>query len=182
MKSATTLTLALAAALSAGASPLAAQQAFPAQHATHGEVPGSAADRLHDRAVAAGERGTIDGWRDAARLHLESAAMRGASDPLGARCMHDAGSLYFALDDLAAAQKALAASAEHAAVRGDVVASANSYLDAALVAQQQRQNAIARTYVDKAMLLASSPLLSEKQRTSLLARVERQPTTSTAAR
>lgn len=173
MKPATTLTIALATVLAAmPPASLHAQQAFATRVTAGTEARSlSPADQLHERAVEQGERGTIDGWRSAARLHLESAAKRSASDGLAERCLHEAADLLYATGDLPGAQRAALASAEHAAARGDVIAAANSYLDAAVVAQDQRQPGAVREYVAKARLLVESPLLSEGQRRLLVSRL-----------
>jgi hypothetical protein len=125
------------------------------------------ADRLHDSAILLAEKNR---WRDAARLHRESAALRAPEDSLGFRCLRAAANLSFVDDDLPSAQRDIIAAAEQARARGDVENAALSYADAAWVANQRKRPAEMWTLGRQATVLASSPLLSPAQRDNILQR------------
>ena len=125
------------------------------------------ADRLHDSAILLAEKNE---WRDAARLHRESAALRAPEDSLGFRCLRAAANLSFTDDDLPNAQRDITAAAEQARARGDVENAALSYADAAWVANERKRPAEMWTLGRQAEVLASSPLLSPAQRDNIMQR------------
>jgi len=125
------------------------------------------ADSLHDSAILLAEKTR---WRDAARLHRESAALRAPEDSLGFRCLHAAANLGFADDDLPSAQRDFIAAAEQAHARGDVENAALAYADAAWVAKERNRPAELWTLGRQATVLASSPLLSPVQRDNIMQR------------
>lgn len=169
MKTTTSLSIALTAALAAAlpAQALRAQQALPVRFATRAETTASAADQAHDRAIALMARSQITANRAAARLHLESAQLREAGDSLAVRCLLEAAHLFYGGGDLSDARSALVTAGARAVEMGDVVRGASAYLDAAAVAQEQRDGWAQRQYMDKARLLSHSPLLTGEQRSEI---------------
>jgi hypothetical protein len=135
-------------------------------------VSSAKADSLHDAAVGLAAAGR---WRDAARLFRRSAEFRAAEDPLGPRCLTDAAALAYAAGDHSAARADMAHAAERALARGDLEAAAQSYLDAAWIAQQQQNPRQVWELGHRAEILAESPLLSESDRGAILRRIDRVP-------
>ena len=130
------------------------------------------ADSLHEAAVAlvAAHR-----WRDAARLHRRSAQLREADDPLGFRCLKEAAALEYAAGDRSGARADLAAAAGQALARGELRAAALAYLDAARIAQEQKNPRQVWELGHRAEMLADSPLLGAADRAAILQRIERAP-------
>jgi hypothetical protein len=140
----------------------AAQQVLPTITAV------AKADSLHESADMMAR--TTHRWRDAARLHRESAMLRAPDDSLGYRCYTSAANLSFASNDLASAQSDKIAAAKQALVRGDVETAAQAYADAAWVANERQNPGQVWTLGRQAEILASSPLLSDMQRSKILER------------
>ena len=130
------------------------------------------ADSLHEAAVAlvAAHR-----WGDAARLHRRSAQLRDADDPLGFRCLKEAAALAYAVGDRAGARADMAAAAAQALTRGDLREAALAYLDAAWIAQEQKNPRQVWELGHRAEMLADSPLLGAADRAAILRRIERAP-------
>jgi hypothetical protein len=93
------------------------------------------ADSLHEAAVALV---VAHRWGDAARLHRRSAQLRDAEDALGFRCLKEAAALAYAVGDRAGARADMTAAAGQALTRGDLREAALAYLDAAWIAQEQK--------------------------------------------
>lgn len=130
------------------------------------------ADSLHEAAAAlvAAHR-----WRDAARLHRRSADLRAADDPLGFRCLSEAAALAYATGDRSAARGDMAKAAGQALARGDLRAASLAYLDAAWIAQEQKDPRQVWELGHRAEMLADSPLLSAADREAILRRIDRVP-------
>lgn len=130
------------------------------------------ADSLHEAAAAlvAAHR-----WRDAARLHRRSADLRAADDPLGFRCLSEAAALAYATGDRTAARGDMAKAAGQALARGDLRAASLAYLDAAWIAQEQKDPRQVWELGHRAEMLADSPLLSAADREAILRRIDRVP-------
>jgi hypothetical protein len=130
------------------------------------------ADSLHEAAVAlvAAHR-----WGDAARLHRRSAELRDADDPLGFRCLKEAAALEYATGDRSAARTDMAAAAAQALARGDLRAAALAYVDAAWIAQEQKNTRQVWELGHRAEMLADSPLLAAPDRAAILQRISRAP-------
>ena len=130
------------------------------------------ADSLHEAAAAlvAAHR-----WRDAARLHRRSADLRAADDPLGFRCLSEAAALAYATGDRSAARDDMAKAAGQALARGDLRAASLAYLDAAWIAQEQKDPRQVWELGHRAEMLADSPLLSAADREAILRRIDRVP-------
>ena len=143
-----------------------------AQYRLPSLVSSAKADSLHD---AAGRMVANHRWRDAARLHRESAKLRAPDDPLGFRCLSEAGAIAYAVRDRAAARADLAKAATHALARGDLRAAALAYLDAAWIAQEQNKPREVWEHGHRAELLAASPLLPAGDRLAIVQRISRAP-------
>jgi hypothetical protein len=130
------------------------------------------ADSLHDAAVAlvAAHR-----WRDAARLHRRSAELRAPDDPLGFRCLSEAAALAYATNDRSTARADMADAAGQALTRGDLRSAALAYLDAAWIAQEQKNPRQVWELGHRAEMLAASPLLAGSDRAAILQRISRAP-------
>jgi hypothetical protein len=110
-------------------------------------------------------------FKDAARLHMRAADLRAPGDAKGFDDLSMAAHLYWAAGDVSRAQESMERAAEHAAARGDIVAAARSYVDAGLLAIEDRHTDRVPELARKAELLASSPLLTEGQRAEIMRRV-----------
>ena len=146
--------------------------AAPAQYRLPTLVSSVQADSLHEAAAAlvASHR-----WRDAARLHRRSAELRAADDPLAFRCLSEAAALAYATKDRSAARGDLAKAAGQALARGDLRAAALAYLDAAWIAQEQKNPRQVWELGHRAEMLADSPLLLASDRAAILQRIRRVP-------
>ena len=149
---------------------LALPGAATAQYQLPTVISSVKADSLHEAAEAlvAAHR-----YRDAARLHRRSAELRPAEDALGFRCLSEAAALIYAAGDRTAARGDLARAADHALVRGDLRNAALAYLDAAWIAQEQRNPKQVWELGHRAEMLAESPLLGSADRGDILQRIKR---------
>lgn len=147
--------------------------AAPAQYRLPSLVSAVEADSLHDAAVALAR--TTHRWRDAARLHRRSAERRSADDPLAFRCLTDAAALAYAGNDRTGARAAMADAAGQALARGDLRAAALAYLDAAWIAQEQKNPRQVWELGHRAEMLADSPFLGASDRAAILQRISRAP-------
>jgi hypothetical protein len=149
---------------------------FPAAASAQYQLPtlttSASADSLHAAAVAlvAAHR-----WGDAARLHRRSAELRDAADPLGYRCLKEAAALDYATGNRSAARSDLAAAADHALARGELRDAALAYIDAAWIAQEQKNPRKVWELGRRAEMLADSPLLPGPDRVAILKRITRAP-------
>jgi hypothetical protein len=128
----------------------------------------ASADSSHASAVAMSNDSKR--WRDAARLHRKSAALRPPDDSRAYRCLTTAANLSYGAKDLASAQSDMTTAAAQAMARGDVVQAAQAYADAAWLANERKRPDEVRTLASQAEVLASSPLISGPQRTDILRR------------
>jgi len=144
----------------------------PAQYRLPTIVSSFRADSLHEAAatLVAAHR-----LRDAARLHRRSAELRAPEDPFGFRCLNEAAALAWFAGDRAAARADLAKAADHALARGDLRSAALAYLDAAWVAQEQKNPRQVWELGRRAEMLADSPLLGASDRAAILQRISRAP-------
>lgn len=146
--------------------------AAPAQYRLPTLISSAEADSLHEAAVSlvAAHR-----WRDAAGLHRRSAELRAPDDPLGYRCLTEAAALAYASNDRSAARADMAGAAAQALARGDLRAAALAYLDAAWIAQEQKNPRQVWELGHRAEMLAASPLLTPSDRAAILRRISRAP-------
>ena len=110
-------------------------------------------------------------WRHAASLHMRAANLRSVGDERGFHDLAMAAHLYRAAGDVGRARDAMQRAAEHAAERGDVFTAATSYVDAGLLALEERRDDRVPALALKAELLAKSPLLSSEQRAGIMNRI-----------
>jgi hypothetical protein len=149
---------------------LALPGAATAQYRLPTVISSFKADSLHE---AAGALVAAHRYRDAARLHRRSAQLRPAEDPLGFQCLSEAAALLYAVGDRSAARGDLARAADHALARGDLRNAALAYLDAAWIAQEQRNPRQVWEFGHRAEMLAESPLLGSTDRAAILQRIKR---------
>ena len=165
--------LSLPAAVSAAVMvALSIPTAISAQYRLPTIVAITTADSLHMAAVSLSH--TSSRWGDAARLHRQSAMLRPASDSLGFRCLSEAAQLSYGRRDLSSTRSRMTEAAAQALARGDLVAAANAYADAAWVAQEQRRAGDVWKLGRQAEVLAGSPLLRREQRQAILKRFTHQ--------
>jgi hypothetical protein len=153
--------------------------AASAQYQLPTVVSSAKADSLHEAAVALV---TAHRWGDAARLHRRSAQLRGAEDPLGFRCLSEAAALAYATGDRTGARNDKATAASQALARGDLREAALAYLDAAWIAQEQKNPRQVWELGHRAEMLADSPFLGPSDRAAILRRINRGPATQLAMR
>ena len=110
-------------------------------------------------------------WRKAIRLLEESAELRDANDRGATVCLSLAGRIRSALGDYSGARQSLQKAGDHALARGSILEAAHSYLDAAHVAIREKNGQAAQELVNRALLLAESPLLTDAQRDEVTRRV-----------
>ena len=147
-------------------------EAAPAQYRLPTLVSAVQADSLHDAAAALVAAHRL---RDAARLHRRSAELRAPDDPLGFRCLSEAGALAYFAGDRTGARGDMAEAAAQALARGDLRAAALAYLDAAWIAQEQKNPRQVWELGHRAEMLADSPLLNASDRAAILQRIRRVP-------
>jgi hypothetical protein len=107
----------------------------------------------------------------AADLFREAASLRPAGDPTALRDLVQAARFSFYSGKHERALKDFAAAAETALRFGDVFSAAESFLDAAWVAQQVRDGTQAAHFAGRARELSASPGLRETDRARLLSRL-----------
>jgi hypothetical protein len=107
----------------------------------------------------------------AADLFRQAAGHRPAGDPIAVKDLIQAARFSFYSGKRDRALRDFAAAAESALRIGDIVAAAESFLDAAWVAQQVSDGSLTLRYVGRARELTASPLLTEGDRARLLNRL-----------
>jgi hypothetical protein len=152
--------------------------AAPAQYRLPTLVSAVKADSLHEAAISLAAAGRL---RDAARLHRQSAELRSAEDPAGFRCLSEAAALAYFSRNPTQARNDMAKAAGHALARGDLRTAALAYLDAAWIAQEQKNPRQVWELGHRAEMLAESPLLGVSDRAAILGRIKRVPETTQMA-
>lgn len=114
-----------------------------------------------------------DRWAESARLHEESAELRGDGDPLAFDGYRWSGILYYHAGELGKSRKELERAADLALSYGDVESAATAYVLGAFVAQDAGDVSGTNRLGRKAERLASSPLLSPAQRDAIRDRIHR---------
>lgn len=143
------------------AAPLAAQ---------NGETPIVEIERIEAKATQELRDGK--NWDRAASLFRRAADLRPAGDATAVRDLLRAGRLAFYEEHERQAMRDFEAAGERALERGDVIAAANAFTDAAWVAQADNDGAAANQLLTRAQLLANSPLLGSRARNQLKTRWE----------
>lgn len=110
-------------------------------------------------------------FKQAAKLYEQSAAARSVGDAKAFTHLRAAAFLRYDAGDKRASLGLMEQAAQRAADLGDVIAAANAYIDAALIAGEMKQGGRAQDLSRRAALLAKSPLLDVDQRGALLARM-----------
>ena len=146
--------------------------AVSAQYQLPDVVSSTQADSLHQAAAAlvAAHR-----YGDAARLYRRAADLRAADDPLGYTNLTEAAALAYADGDRSGARRDMADAAESALARGDLRSAGLAYVDAAWIAQEQKNSQQVWELGRRAEMLAASPLLAAADRNAILQRIDRAP-------
>jgi hypothetical protein len=155
-------------AMFGAAAPLSAQEVVYTA-AKLAEPPDTRAAELRGQAEAL--LATPGQWRRAARLLERSADLRDASDPEAYAALRLAGRVRAAVGDLNAARYVFEKAAEHALARGAVFDAAHAFIDAAHAAAGSREPHLAKQYVERAALLATSPQLSARDAAQIRQRI-----------
>ncbi len=129
------------------------------------EAPVTRADKLKQEAESMFS--TPKQWKKAQRLLVESAEMRDATDAEAYTCYMLAGRLAAVLGDNDDARESLRKAAEHALARGAIVDAATAFIDAAHAAARVGDADEVESLMQRAELLANSPLISEQDRTAI---------------
>ena len=111
--------------------------------------------------------GDMQRWGRAADLYRQAADLRAPSDPVAVANLKTAARLEFYNGSEKQALRDLEYAGQRALAIGDVVAAANAFVDAAWVAGTDGQGREARALVERAQLLALSPLISREDRTEI---------------
>ncbi len=143
------------------AAPLAAQ---------NGGTPAGEIEKIEAKAAKELDEG--GNWGRAASLFRRAAELRPAGDATAVSDLLRAGRLAFYEGHERQAVRDFEAAGERALERGDVIAAANAFADAAWVAEADGDGAKAGELLARARLLANSPLLGEGARNQLRTRWE----------
>lgn len=162
------------------ASCVAAAAALPAgalgqttQATVAGVESNQTADEIHDKAAALYTDPAQHG--QAAHLLRQECELRSPEDPLTFRCLSMSARLFYYAGELLDARRMMEKAAKNALQRGDVMAAAQSYLEAASIARKQKSgDSKVAELVQRARNLSFSPLLTENQRGWILAKIEAQ--------
>jgi hypothetical protein len=109
-------------------------------------------------------------WQTVAQLHRRAAGIRG-DDPRAVQSWLKAAWAYSAVGDLGNAQAMMERAAERAAAGGDVGQAANSYVDAALIAVEEKRGDQVPGLLRKTLLLLGSPQFPADRRADVLWRM-----------
>ena len=116
---------------------------------------------------------------DIARLHLEEVHYRSAKDPEAVEALFLAAFFFKVANRSEDARRTYETAAERALGIGDVMASAQAYLDAAWQAEKAKNKSETRRLATKAWLLSASPLLRNEQRIWIRNQIESAPAFAT---
>jgi hypothetical protein len=149
--------------------------AAPVQAQTAARFASTATDvaraaELESQAVALYE--SPRSFKRAARLHEQAAELRPAGDLVRIDDLRQAARLYHYAGSTGKARDLMVRAADAALAAGDVVSAAETYLDAAFLYQEAGMNAEVTTLVKKAQLLTNSPLITARDRTAILSRIQ----------
>jgi ATP/maltotriose-dependent transcriptional regulator MalT len=111
-------------------------------------------------------------YKRAAKLHEEAAELRPAGDRIRVDDLRQAARLYHYTGSTLKARELMVQAAEDAHAAGDVVAAAESYLDAAFLYFEAGMPNEVTKLVEKAELLSKSPLISSSDRKMILSRIQ----------
>ncbi len=114
----------------------------------------------------------LSNFKKAAALYEKSANARSVGDAKAYSHFRSAAFLRYDAGDKRAGLSLMEKAAQRAADLGDVIAAANAYIDAAIIAGEMRDGGRAQELSRRAALLAKSPLLDGSQRSALLVRMD----------
>jgi len=121
------------------------------------------AEALLAQAVELEKSSDQSGWVRAARLRVESADLRGCSDPEVFSSLYMAGREFEQAGKLLEAEEAFEKAASHALHTGDVMNAADAYITLGWLALEQGNTEAQHTYLARAQDLSCSPLLTAEQ-------------------
>ena len=126
------------------------------------------ADKLEEHAREL--YGSPSRFREAAKLHQRAALIRG-SDPRSAASFRSAAFAYSAARDNGLATQMMVKAGEQAALTGRIEEAADYYVDAALLAVEDRRADKVPAILTRMYAVLSAPLFPENRRTEILDRV-----------
>jgi len=121
-------------------------------------------------------------WGEAADLHRQAAENLTKNDAGQFFGYSRAALLYFYAGELSAARRSMEDAAEVAEATGDVLTAANAFVDAAFIAVAEGYDGKQREFVGEAEELIQSPVLTDDDRSAILARIEGAPAGVASAR
>ncbi len=121
-------------------------------------------------------------WGEAADLHRQAAENLTKNDAGQFFGYSRAALLYFYAGELPAARRSMEDAAEVAAATGDALTAANAFVDAAFIAVAEGYDGKQREFVGEAEELIESPVLTDEDRSAILARIEGAPAGVASAR
>ena len=161
----TTLSVATSLALAC----LAAATAVPALaqtthiHSVQVQEDLDRAEALLTRAIALEKSPVRKDWVKAAKLRVESADLRGCSDPEVFPSLYRAAKVFYEDGKIGEARDAFDRAASHALHTGDVMNAADAYIALAWIARDRGEAELQHSYLAKAQDLSCSPLLTAEQ-------------------
>lgn len=160
----------LALACLAAAAPIQAQT----RHIHNGQSKEDVhrADALLAQAVELERSADRKDWVKAAKLRVESAGLRGCSDPEVFQSLYMAGREYEQDGKLRDAAKAFESAAQHALHTGDVVNAADTYITMAWLAKKLGDEEATHSHLARALDLSCSPLLTRDQVADIRDRID----------
>lgn len=136
--------------------------------AAQSETENARADAIEDRAREL--YSTPSRFWEAAQLHQRAAMIRG-SDARAVASLRSAAWAYSAARNNGLATKMMVKAGEQAAMAGMIEESANSYIDAALLAVADNREDKVPTLLSRMYTVLSAPLLPEERRSQILQRI-----------
>jgi len=110
-------------------------------------------------------------YGEAVKLFLKAAELRAPADPMRVSDLVMASRLSFYRGDAEKARALMERAADEALTYGDVVTAAQTYLDAAFLAQEAKDRESVKRLAKRAEQLSNSPLLAADQRANIRRRV-----------
>jgi hypothetical protein len=141
------------------------------------QAPGNGAERgkTQDAATVEAQAKALHDqpkqYRRAAELYVQASDLREASDPQRVENRKMAARLYFLSGNVARARVVMEDAANTALAAGNLVQAAHTYLDASVLARDDRAPGDANRLAQKAELLMASPLVSDAERKDVLGRI-----------
>ena len=111
-------------------------------------------------------------FKRAAKLHERAAELRPAGDLIRVDNMRQAARLYHYAGSAAKARDLMVRAGDAALGAGDVLNAAETYLDAAFLYREAGMANEVQQLVKKAQLLTNSPLISARDKSSILSRIQ----------